>query len=336
MRLVKVLEALQLRPMWDEQLTPGAEFSPELLKFIVNCHIFLPFLTRSSVNSSWLNQEIGFAVAVAKPILPVTLGESPSGIISGREAIELRKDLADAAEKITIEQIRRVVNGSKDRGATYESTDDNTQRAALLADYAESVSALDRFGQVRQRASLTTFHLPTHDPAHAIWNRYFVSASNQTTLYRALHAERVALEMHAEREGCRLIIDPVKTVERVYRRHGPASVRARISGLLNFLRGRAVNDVVIAINNDPARYRSVTLVGDWFYSEAVTSAISGNELRGLKESLFTRHQQTVRREIDYFDQHLDDLLADRGWTRQSSRSEAIAYLETYLERSAVT
>lgn len=107
-----------------------------------------------------------------------------------------------------------------------------------------------------------------------------------------------------------------------------------MSSLLSFLDDRSVSNVIVAINNDPERYSSVTLVGDWFYSEAVTSAISGSKSKGLKESPFTRHYPKVRQEVDYFDQHLEDLLADRGWTRQNSRSKAMVYLETYLKRSS--
>jgi hypothetical protein len=119
-----------------------------------------------------LHQEIGFAIALGKPMLPVTLGSAPVGIISGIQALELRKDLADAPAKLSADCFSRLMNGVKDRPATYES-DDNVRRALLLARYSDSVSALDRYGQVRQMASLTTFHLPDRSSAEHIWKEYF-------------------------------------------------------------------------------------------------------------------------------------------------------------------
>jgi hypothetical protein len=103
---------------------------------------------------------------------------------------------------------------------------------------------------------------------------------------------------------------------------------------LAFLTDTAIsNDVVVGINDNPERNSSLTIVGDWFCSEAVSSAISSSALNALKEAVFTRHHQTVRTEIDDFDLLLKDLLAARGWNEGSSRSRAISYLEDYLERT---
>jgi hypothetical protein len=79
--------------MLDEQLTPGFEFSPGILDLITNCHIFLPLITPRSRARPWLNQEIGFALALGKPILPLVIGDAPAGLISVRQAVTMQEDL---------------------------------------------------------------------------------------------------------------------------------------------------------------------------------------------------------------------------------------------------
>jgi hypothetical protein len=117
-------------------------------------------------------------------------------------------------------------------------------------------------------------------------------------------------------------------LENVYRRHGPSSVRARVSGLLHFLRDDSLPDVVVAINDDAERMSSVTLVGDWFSSEAVSS---GGK-RVIREAFFTRDALTVRQQIEDFDNRMRDLLAVCGWDAKAARAEAVSYLQAYLDK----
>jgi hypothetical protein len=331
--LAEILADANLTPMWDRHLAPGVDFPDQIRSFITNAHVFLPFLTPASIKRPWLNQEIGYAAAMGKPILPVAVGVVPLGIITGVQAIQFGESLDDAAEKLSAECFARIADATKVQPATYECTDDNARRAQMLADYANGVSALEQYGRIRQRASLTTFHLPKHGPKHAIWKQYFAARPDDLFLFEALRSERIALEKHARSVGCRLILDPVESVEVVYKNHGPASAPERIRGLLAFLTDRTISDVVVAINDNPERKSSLTLVGDWFCSEAVSSAISSSGLNALKEAVFTRHHQTVRTEIDDFDLLMKDLLAAMGWDEGSSRSRAISYLEKYLERT---
>ena len=91
--------------------------------------------------------------------------------------------------------------------------------------------------------------------------------------------------------GCRLIIDSLEVCQKVYRRYGPESLAARARGLLEFLEQGNVADVEVAINTDDERKSSVTLVGDWFLSEAISS----KEIANLREAIF------------YLKEHLHDL-----------------------------
>ena len=180
---------------------------------------------------------------------------------------------------------------------------------------------------MRQMASLTTFHLPDRGAADPVWKKYFAATPDDRFLFDALRRERVALQKHARESGCRLILDRVERLESVYRRHGPGSVRPRVSGLLHFLWDDSVPDVVVAINDDMERTSSVTLVGDWFSSEAVSSGGT----RVLREALFTRDAPMVLQQITDFDNRMRDLLSVRGWDARSARTEAVSYLEAYLD-----
>jgi hypothetical protein len=265
---------------------------------------------------------------LGKPVLPVTLGGAPLGIISGIQAVRLQEELGDAPAKLTSEYFRRLFEGMSDRPATYECTEDNARRALLLARYADDVWKIRKHGQVRQMVSLSTFHLPDRGASDPVWKKYFPATPDDRFLFDALRRERVALQRHARESGCRLILDPVERLEHVYRRHGPGSVQARVSGLLSFLEDESVPDVVVAINDDMARTCSVTLVGDWFSSEAVSSGGT----RVLREALFTRDARTVGQQIDDFDNRMRDLLAIRGWDEGSARAEAASYLQAYLAK----
>jgi TIR domain len=328
--LVEALKGAGVTPMWDQDLLAGAGFSEQIQRFIANSHVFLAFLTDASAKRIWLHQEIGFATALGKPIVPVTLGTPPEGIISGIQAVQLRDDLADAAAKLSAEYFSRLIDSVPYRPATYECTEDNARRALLLARYADSVSALGKHGEVRQMASLSTFHLPDRGPADPIWKKYFAGTPDDVLLFDALRQERVTLGKHARECGFKLILDPVERLEQVYWRHGTGSVRARVNGLLTFLRDDSVRRIVVAVNDDLQRNSSVTLVGDWFSSEAVSSG----KARVLREALFTRDSRVVRQQIEDFDNRMRDLLANRGWEPGGSRAAAIEYLQTYLDALA--
>jgi hypothetical protein len=328
-RLVKTLERAGMIPMWDEDLPPGVRFTEQIQSFIANSHVFLPVFTRTSIKRAWLHQEIGFAAALAKPILPVTLGDladPPSGFIAEIHKIQLRADLRDAREKLSLEAIHDTVGRWKHRPATYECTEDNARRALLLAGWAESITDIGRHGTVRQLASLTSFHLPDRPESDPVWKAYFPGEANNYFLFENLRKELNALRRHARERGCQLIIDPAELLPETYRKHGPESVRARINGFLEFLKDGSIRDVAVAINNDPKRESSITLVGDWFSSEAVSS---GRE-RVLREALFTRSAHVVRQQMEDFDRRMRELLSARRWRAEDSRAKAAEYLEQYL------
>ena len=114
----------------------------------------------------------------------------------------------------------------------------------------------------------------------------------------------------------------------MYGRFGARSTQAHVQGLLEFLEEGAVSHIAVAVNNDPKRKVSLTIVGDWFSSEAVSSRETAN----LREAMFTRNAATVRRQLREFDLEFDRLLKARNWTVKNSCAKAAKYLKEYLDQ----
>lgn len=75
----------------DRNLTTANPFDVGLKEALSKCNIVLLLLTRSSIKSAWVNQEIGYASALGKRIWPVAMEEklSPEGMISTLQTYSL-------------------------------------------------------------------------------------------------------------------------------------------------------------------------------------------------------------------------------------------------------
>jgi len=326
----KIAEALTVAgamPLWDAGLKPGLGFTPQIRSMIVHSHLFLSLRTARTQHGPWPYQELGFALAHRLPVLPVTNGPMPAGIVAGTHALVLRKNFSDASSQITDVLLGDLVEAGRTEPALFECTEDNERRAALLAAYASAVLQLGHHGCVRQKASLSSFHLPDRHEEDPLWRRYFSTSSTEgTRLFASLRDERVALCRHARVAGARLILDAPSNLRAVYRRHGTESVRERIQSMVEFLSGTDAKYVQVAICEKKERRESLTIVGDWFSSEAVSSALR----RIVREAVFTRHAPTLCRQVADFDQEFEDSLNRRGWSARESRVRAIQELRAYL------
>ena len=321
--LVAALEGAGADPLWDEDIPPGSEFSEKIQAFLAHSHLFVPLLTHSSASRPWVHQEIGYAVALGIPVMPVTANVLPKGLVATLQATRFE----DLGEKLSEGALHRLVESAERRPAQFECPEDNTRRAGRLADHADRVHQLGRTGKVRQKASLTTFHLPDRGPRDRTWNRYFAARPDDELLFENLRRERLSLTRHARASGCRLILDPLKVLPDVYREHGPDSVLLRAQGLLDFLCSEEVPDVEVVFGSDEKRLESLTIVGDWFSSEAVSSAQS----RILREAVFTRHGPTVRRQIKDFNLEFNHAVDANKWTVGESRERVIRELAKFIE-----
>ena len=93
---------------WDDR--SGESLATKIENNISDCVCFVVLLTESSNSSSWVHEEIGFAQALKKPIIPVVeRGVRIRGFLEGKEWIQFEKYNFDYTIYRIINRVRNVV-----------------------------------------------------------------------------------------------------------------------------------------------------------------------------------------------------------------------------------
>ncbi len=89
--LAHILESNHIECTYDRKLPPAQTFDLNLQNMIKEADIVLLLLTQSAVSSAWVNQEIGFATAIDKPVWPLAMEKDiqPQGFISATQSYSL-------------------------------------------------------------------------------------------------------------------------------------------------------------------------------------------------------------------------------------------------------
>lgn len=108
--LAYILTQHGIRCFIDRQLPAGKPFDPILRQMIKNADLVLVLLTKTSISSDWVNQEIGFALAHDKPIWPLAMENDiqPQGMLSTAQSYSLF-DWSDASR--TIDNLIKALHG---------------------------------------------------------------------------------------------------------------------------------------------------------------------------------------------------------------------------------
>lgn len=302
--------------MWDKDFSYGKGFHGQIKNFISHSHVFLPIITESSSNKGWVHQEIGYAMALNVPVLPVTLGTLPGEMIGELHAIKLSDNLKELNDKFSIEVFDKLVNLYCDPSLSLfccaELTED---RSVMMAEYANDPLDLGGYGCVRQKGALSSFHIPDKMITHSVWKQRYGGVHHSPFQCKCQREERIALEKHAKVSGCRLIIDPSLS----YDEYGTKARIVRLETLIKFLKSMPNDKVQVAINRKMHQEESLTLVGDWFAAEAVSASIG----QGYRQTIFTQHAPSMQSRIELFDQEFNELIQELGWKAETSRETAI-------------
>jgi len=316
-----VLKDKGLVPVWDKDFSFGIGFPEQIKTFIAHSHVFLPVISAQSSMRGWVHQEIGYAMALNVPVLPLVIGSGlPGEMMQQLLAVRLPENLEGLETRLSYQIFHNLVGRYRDfRFAVFHCAELTEERAQFMAEYARDVLAMEACGRVRQKGALSSFHIPDKRIAHPVWRQRYGRDYRSEHHCQLQREERQALEAHARLAGCRIIVDPSLK----YREYGPEARKVRLGCLLEFLESDAVPDVEVAINKGMPPEQSVTIVGDWFYSESVAGVIG----KGYRQTIFTRHAPSMQSKIDQFDVEFEELLKERRWTAESSRKAAIAHLK---------
>jgi hypothetical protein len=295
----------EVEVLFSETLPFGAEFSEVIKSFIAYSHVFVPIISKASQLSGWVQQEIGYAMALNIPVLPISLEEiEPGGMISRIQAFPWNK-----GKSFTVQRFRDMLHRTNMMKDPYNLAVHRDDRFEFIRDFEMQIQSLsldkDVYGHIRNKGSLSVFGIPNKSEFLNIWDGlYGPQAADKRKLQG--RKERQILEKHARKAGFSLIINPnIRFTDR-----DKVAVKLRIKTLLKFLEDiqktnrEAAKDkkikVVIALDKNLPKREHLTILGDYFYGET----LSAQKGAGLRNTLFTRNAPSVAAKIEEFDEEL--------------------------------
>lgn len=324
-KLIHVIEDADMSVLWSEKINGGAEFDKEIRFFIEHSHIFMPVLTKSALKSSWVHQEIGYALGLHIIVIPVAIEEidqKEMGMLQRFHAIRFDKETNQLSSKLSNNYMSLQATPLP---AVYQKAARVQQRAKLIHEYSDKIRALDNtFDLVRQKGGLSSFHIPEIEIRDKVWKDRYLPETRSDDHKELQRAERISLQKHAEKKGCRLIINPPYAIHK----RSVVAGNCRLRTLIEFLEKMRDGSVVIAIQNRPEKEQSLTMVGDWFLAESV-SYKAGD---GFTNTFFTHNACEINERITEFENELKKLLNQSGWTEDNSREKAIEYLYSLIRK----
>lgn len=328
----KIVTALEkddvgVTAIWDQNFAYGYGFHEQIKSFIAHAHVFVPFITRTSNRRGWVHQEIGYAMALNIPVLPITLGMLPGEMIQQLHAIQLHEgneaETIDTqlTNQLTKQVFDNLVGRFRDTSfSLYECAELAEDRSRMMADYAMSILDSNQYGRVRQKGGLSSFHIPENVISHPEWTGRYLPGTRSAFHRRSLRRERIALGQHARKAGCSLVVNPDIPYDTL-------CTKARILRLQSLMRFLADTDnypdVEIAFDTDMTEPESLTIVGNWFSAESIAAPRGQSYL----QTIFTRHAPSMSTRTDLFDQQCHELRTKEGWTIKDCRTKAIEWIK---------
>jgi hypothetical protein len=323
-RMVAFLEdKCKIKVIWDENLSAGTGFPDQIKDSIASAHIFMPLLTEESFKRGWVHQEIGYAMALNIPVLPVTTEDSgPGGMLQIIHAVKIDKNIENLQHHLNYRTFETLLKNSAS-APIFLCAHLPEERTKMITEYSDKISNMGEFGTVRQKGGLSSFHIPDDHILKPVWTERYVPEFRNEYHKRLQRNERLALDKHAKLAGFKIIISPDYVI------HGrdKRAICARIETLIAFLRNTSCDPCIVAMQDKETSTESLTIVGDWFLAESV----SFRKGDGFTNTFFTRDAFEIARRTEDFESELQELLDSNGWTADNSREKAIERLSALLE-----
>ena len=320
------LRTAGLSPVSDADLRPGQGFTEQIQAGISHAHVLVPILTPRSHGRGWVHQEIGFAVALKIPYVPICVGNLPDGMIAASQGIVLHETLADLAEKLSAVDFAGAVDrAGKQAVPPILVADEPETRAQAIQEYADAAFLSVGPQRIRISGGLSSFSLPDEEPDHERWSAAYGKLPRSQFSYRLIRNEHLALKKHAVQAGLSLVANIGLDLDE---HRGPGVTRTRLGLLHAFLSSSALSDdklQIAIVRNQPP---DVTLaVGDWFIAESRAA----RAVRGVLHTVFMAHAPTVRQRIFHFDRRLSSILEGERIEARHSRQHALKLIEARIQ-----
>lgn len=264
-------------------------------------------------------------MALNIPMLPVAVGRLPGEMIQQIHAIQLRDsdDMGPLKKPLSREDIANLVSRySSTSFASFQCAEFSEDRATMMAKYCNDVKTLGVYDFFRQKGALSSLHIPDKVITNPIWKARGGGIDRGQFHYRLQREERLAIEAHARSAGCKLIINPYIR----YEKYGENARIIRLECLLEFLESMPDFKCQVAFKPDMYHSESLTILGDWFLAESVSSRIG----QGYRQTIFSTHAPSMLSRIEAFDQEFNELLDASGWSAETSRTEAISQIKEII------
>jgi hypothetical protein len=323
-QIVAILQSNGLSVLWDQDFAFGHGFQEQIRDFIAHAHVFLPVITEAASKRGWVHEELGYAMALNVPVLPIAVGALPGQMIEQLQAIKMGADAESLRRPLRREVFEQLVASFANPSlAMYQCADQQEERSTLMARYARAVVRLGGHGRVRQRESHSAFSIPEQPITHPLWAARYGGLRRSTYQKDLLREERLALGDHANKAGVSLILD----LNRSFDQYGPAVHLSRLEVLRNFLSGLPDDSTRVAFTSIPPG-DSLVMVGDWF----VAQSLAGAQGSGYRQTVFSRHAPNMQRCVDVFDAELDHLLVAAKVDPDDSRKAAVEQISRQMKQ----
>ncbi len=306
-RVAEILADLGMEPLWDVNIQAGKPFTAEIKEMISRAHLFMPVMSVNALTRPWVHQEIGFAIALNLPILPLSIGQLPDQMIAGHQSLYIHEDLSNLEQAIRSTRLDLLVIPPEPKPigllTIIQSPEDRAKKIGELCTWL--IDSMGAYGMVRIQARYSTFAIPTASIRDSIWDVREGNRKRTDAHRRVLREERLATERHARKAGCKLMIDHNAPIGAD--RDNEAR-RVRLSMLVEFMRSMSDNQLKVVLS-PRAQDTNLQIVGDHFLAEAV-----GHRAEGYVNTIINAHAPTVLRKVSEFDRLFDELHAENPMT----------------------
>jgi hypothetical protein len=317
-------ENCEVNVIWDKNLVAGYGFHEQIKDSIASAHVFMPLITKESSERGWVHQEIGYAMALNIPVLPVTTENlDAGGMLQMVHAVKIDEKVENLHSFFNDSTFKTMLKSASVL-PIFLCAHLPEERTRMITDYSNKISNISEFGLVRQKGGLSSFHIPDDCILKPIWTERYVPEIKSEYHKRLQRNERLALEKHAKKAGYKIIISP----DYVINGRDPKAVVARLETLIKFLEQSVCNPCVVAIQSEETFRESLTIVGDWFLAESA----SFRKGDGFTNTFFTRDAFEIARRTEDFECELEVLLEQKKWTPENSREKAIEELKDHANK----